>query len=340
MIKNTEKRFKRPGKLLRTISVALLILGTAGAIYKVGNNKVKDYIDKNTTFSKDNVESVLDFYGADTRYLTINPNLLGLGLDKIYNHIDLNGDDSITISYEDIVSYDKREQFQHTFDYLNNVFQVINPNIKFEVVELSKNDSDIYIQMKSMKDDIGMKVEWDVDPINRSKVVGGVISVNKNLEFSNTELRYYMLHEMFHILTGSEDINEKESPTFSIFNYEDVGFINYQIENSFSSAEEKREAISGGQFHHDFPVMSEEMKNSYVSFLPTDLGTMIALYGDSTIPENKQKYIAFLINTVDECKLIFGNQPYFANKKVLENLKAELDKANKSNESKNSELGE
>lgn len=328
MVKNINKKVKRPGKLIRTISVALLALGLTGALYKTGNDKVKNYINNNPTFAKEKVEDVLDFYGGDTRYITINKNLLGLGLDKIYNHLDLNGDEYITISYEDSVSEDKREQFQHTFNYLNNIFEIINPEIKFEVVNLQKNDSDIYIQMRNMQKDTGMKVEWDIDFVNRSKLVGGVISVNKNLEFTDTELRYYMLHEMFHILTGSKDVNEKDSPTFSIFNYEDVGFINYQIENAFTSKEEKKEAFSDGKFHHDFPVMSEELKKSYVSFLPTDLGTLIALYGDSGVEQNKKNYLVLMINTVDECKLIFGNQPYFANKKVLENLKNELDKIN------------
>ena len=321
---NSYIRKKSTGKLRKAVAVALLGLTMVGGgvFYSTANAKVNEYAKAYPNYQKTEVERNLDFYGGDARYININKNLFSIGIDKLYTHLDNYGDGAIIIGYEDDISENYRKQFQYTFDYINDVFETVNPDVKLEVADVSKNDSDIFIELANLKNDVGMQVKWDVDPINRSQIVGGIIKVNKNVKLSDTQLRFYMLHEIYHILTGSNDVNEKESPTFSIFNYEDVGFINEMIEHAYLSKEEKYAATDWSM---DYPIMSEEDKKSFVTLLPTDLGTLIALYGDSSKEENKDSYIVLMLTTVDKCIEVFGkHQPYFANKGTLENLKASL----------------
>ncbi|MBO5885072.1 MAG: hypothetical protein J6Q51_04675, partial [Clostridia bacterium] len=53
------------------------------------------------------------------------------------------------------------------------------------------------------------------------------------------------------------------------------------------------------------PLMTLEEKNSFVSMLPTDVSTLVALYGDSSTSENRKAYIDLLKEVLATNKKIF-----------------------------------
>lgn len=309
-----KKKFNKK-KLIPIFLIPIVIGGIATPIYKYGNDKVQEYNQANAVFRQEKVNKDIEFYGGDSRYVDTNFHIFNLGNDKLYNHFDLNENRSVRIVYDNNITDRQKEQFQHTFDYINSVFKVLDPSIHFEVVEGSKSDADIYIQQKAIANNmdgskVGMNIVTETDSINKSQLVGATINVNTSVEMNDSEMRFYMLHEMYHLLTGSSDVNERESETFSIYNYGDVAFLVSQIETAWESEEEKKEAMDGHMVTMR-PVLSAEQKDSFVTFLPTDLGTLIALYGDSSIQSNKEAYIKLLTENHDLCKSIFGRQPFF-----------------------------
>ena len=187
------------------------------------------------------------------------------------------------------------------------------------------SESDILVKAGALEPNVAMNVGWRVDKTRRYQLIGADITVSSSQEFTNSQLRFYMLHEMFHVLTGSDDVDYTESQTFSVFNYNDVGYITGLIDNAYTSMEEKNNDIIAKRVYINYPVLTEETKNSFVTYTPTDIGTLIALYGDSSTQENRDTYIGLLTDTVNNCKQVFGNQPYFAKGYVVPSTSTEED---------------
>ena len=307
---NKPKKY-RSKKILPILLVPVLIAGGIGTVYKYGSGPVTEYNQQNQIYSIDKVKEDLEFYGGDSRYVDSKNSLYGLKKAELYSHLNISENRAIKIGYASTITKDEKVQFQHVFDYINSIFKVIDPDIKFEVVDQSQENCDIWIKKDVLGKNTGMNIVTERDLLTGSKLTGAVINVNSTIEMSTPQQRFYMLHEFMHLLTGSNDIDYTTSPTFSVYNYNDMGFIVDQIENAWESEEEKKEATNG-KFATVRPIMSEEEQNSWVSYLPTDVGTLIALYGDSSIPENKAAYIDLLNQTLEECSNVFGpRQPFF-----------------------------
>lgn len=317
---NTSRKAKtksRANKLISLILIPLILAGGVGAVYTYGNETVEQYNNANQVYNIDKVKEDLKFYGGDSRYVDKNLTLFGLKKTELNTHFNIGEERAIKVGYSSNISEEYKQQFQHTFDYVNSIFKVINPNIRFEIVSDSQKNCDVWIQGKPLKKDAGMSIQIETDRINASQITGATINVNSNLELSTPQQRFYLIHELLHLLTGSADVNYYQSPTFSVYNYNDMGFIVSQVETAWESEEEKKEATNG-HFATLRPVLTAEEKNSWVTYLPTDIGTLIALYGDSSIPSNKEAYITLLNETLKDCSEKFGKyQPYFVDDFVV-----------------------
>ena len=299
-------------KLIPLTLVGLAALGGGKVAYDYNEGVVEDNIAANERYEINKVKESLSYYGGDLRYVDAKPSdFFGIKKPYSYSYLETAENETIKVAYSSSITNHQKKMFKYTFDYLNSIFEVINPAVKFEILDSNTNDAQIYIKPAALAQNVGMNVTCEHDKHNKSQIEKATIRVNQNVEFTDTELKFYLLHEMMHVLTGSDDVNEHESETFSVYNYMDVGFINRQIENAWESEEEKQEAMNG-HLVEVRPVLSKKEKEEFVTFLPTDLGTLIALYGDSDMQLNRENYVKLLNDTLERCQEVFGkNQPFF-----------------------------
>ena len=69
--------------------------------------------------------------------------------------------------------------------------------------------------------------------------------------------------------------------------------------------------------------LTSKQKNSFITLTPTDIGTLIAIYGDTSNIENVEKYAKLLNYTINTCKNFYGNQLYFKDGYKLPNTNLE-----------------
>ena len=333
-------------KHLKHLAAAGLILSTT-----VGCSRfAKDIPDTNPMYKEEKVQTDLTYYGGDDRYVATS--IYDRPLPQPYysspfnnskknesvNHFDTGHNNNIKIGYSLNIDSNMTQQFNYVVDYLNEVFKVINPEYHFVTdIAHTAQDCDIFVTNKKINmDTVSETDEYNVGAatyLNHNKntptiIESARIEFNSKLEFSTPQLRYYMLHEMLHILYGSRDVNWKYSQTFSVYNYDDVYYTVSQICQAYESLEDyKNGTINniGGKFVDDYnmkdkngniietkkslPIMSLQEKNSFVSLFPTDVSTLISIYGDSSKIENQKAYINLLYKTLETNKKLFDINP-------------------------------
>ena len=323
------------GLALTTLTTASVAgVGAVGVVSVQAMNQFQQN-EENQIFEETKVKEDVDYYGGDQRYVDTKINIFTPFTEnktKYCNHLDPEHNGPIIVGYDkSTVSEATAEQFNHTFDHLNYLFNVINPNYKFETGYYDKDNCDIYVDFTKMNlssrdkmySAVGAYVDWKFDTKNTSVLESATIHFNNSINFATPELRYYMLHEMMHVLYGSNDVNWEKSPTFSVYNYCDVDFIIRQISCAYESIEDYKNGTIhsiGGHWKTMFdivdskgnsigrpflPLMTLEEKNSFVSMLPTDASTLVALYGDSSTTENRKAYIELLKEVLATNKKVF-----------------------------------
>ncbi len=325
--------------LLKT-GLALLMLAAVTFDVSIVNDLNEFQSDEsNDIFKQSKVVENIDYYGGDMRYIDTNFNLFNVFTKEktVYcSHLYTDGK-PIVVGYDaKTVSKEYATQFDYTFDHLNYLFNVINSDYKFVTGFYEKSKCDIYVDLKEINNDykkIGAYVERKFDIKNPAIIKSATIHFNKDLNYGSPELRYYMLHEMMHVLYGSNDVDWTQSETFSLYNYCDVNYIVRQICCAYESIEDYKNnnhnCIKGhwidmsgehilensNGFTSFYPLMTREQKNSFVSMLPTDVSTLISIYGDSSTVENRKKYVDLLQEILQLNKKIFDinygvyNQP-------------------------------
>lgn len=263
--------------------------------FKESQQKAQDYFSKNQTFDIEKVDSMIDYWGGDSRYVEQSFNTYTFQYNKIYNHFKNKNGEPIIVHYSDTFEPDQQVQFDYVFNYLNSVFEVINPNYTFIAQSGTKANCDIYIEFTDIKKLVNTTEEvlactmLKHDSFHNSQIASAEIYFDKNATVSKSYKRLALMHEMMHVLYGSGDINEYASQTFSLYNYMDVAYMSRVLTSS-----------------------STELQDSFTFMMPTDLSTLISLYGDNTKDENKLAYLDLLNNTLNKCKEVFGNrQPYY-----------------------------
>ena len=252
-----------------------------------------EYVNDNPTFLNTKVLEQLELWGGDIRYVDNNKNIYILKKENpLATHINV-GNRPIKVGYDSNVSTEAKEQFDYTFKYFNELFEIINPNIKFETAYLDKDDCDIYVRISdTLEKNIGAQVEISYNKVNSSKVSNADVHYNKEYLGDNAKLKFYLAHELMHVLYGSNDVNCEESETFSLYNYDNMAYI-----------------ISRMNILAEFGPTKDYI-NSFITLTPTDVSALIAIYGTPSI-ENQVKYKTLLENTEKTCKRTFGLMNYY-----------------------------
>ena len=295
-------------KILKaTIAWGLTSLAVAGMLTSCNymTDEALDYINANPIFAIEKVDEQLEYWGGDSRYVEQSYNKFLFKNNSIYDHFYV-GERPAKVAYSAAISEAERENYNHVFEYLNSVFEVVNPKYKFEIVE-GKNNCDIYIDEDFVSDTIGAYVNPKQDSLHTSQVESANIFMNTNIEASDTYRRYMLLHEMMHVLFGSSDVDIYQSQTFSVYNYPDVSFMARKVEEA-----RVVEEIEEGKYTGNCAFETTAEKNGFVQFLPTDLSTLIALYGDMSNPENVESYKVLLNEHLQQSYKLYGDyQPYY-----------------------------
>ena len=208
-----------------------------GGVYAYADYDMYNYTNENQLFDQEKIDEDLEFYGGDERYIASSKDLLNRDT-SLYNHFNIEANRPVKIGFSSDITENEREQFTHTINYIDSVFKVINPEYSFEIVNEPSYKCDIYIDKKPLEKHIGAYVNLKKDIFNKNQVVGGNIHFNSTLESSNTQLRFFLAHEFMHIFFGSGDIDFTQSRTFSLYNYDDIGYINYIVENAHPTQED------------------------------------------------------------------------------------------------------
>ena len=278
-----------------------VLFSSLGITYGTFTHKAKEYIKNNPSFNQTKVVQQVDYWGGDLRYIDSNYNDWLMTTSPLSTHFYV-GDRPIQVGYSKNVPENKKAEFDKTFDYFNKIFEVINPKYKFITNYNSKANCDIFLEFAILDDKVGAQVKTKPDDINPSKLESAHIWMNSTYMDNNTTLRFYLAHEMMHVLMGAHDVNEYQSQTFSVFNSGDVGFLCSKIDSA--KIPTRPEQVNTQNY------LTQEQKDSYITLLPTDVSTLIAIYGNPTA-ENSEKYLQLLTDTYQSCKNFFGDQPYY-----------------------------
>lgn len=302
------KKYKNKSNLAKGLKIgAVLILtcvssGVGLRFYATKKNS--DYLADNQIFETSKINRNIDFYGGDERYVLQTLNALSFQKSPTYSHFNTKDNLHIKVGVSNQFSKEEKEQIQIYYDYLNDLFKTINPLYHFEVCDYSDKCS-ISILKESLPSNIGGQCRCKTDSVVTSRVKKVTISLNKNLKPTNQALKIYLAHEMMHTLLGSPDVDYTQSNTFSVYNYDDCAFMINQLENAVT-----KEPTSG--WHVRYPVMTEQQKNTFISYTPVDVATLIAVYGKGGGTENQKKYVELLMQTLETCGKVYGdNQPFF-----------------------------
>ena len=294
-----KKSFKM--SFVSTLAVVEIVsLLTTGVI---GNVIANNYIEDNSSYNSDDVINDITIFGGDLRYIDHNFNAFLFDKNPIVSHLEQK-DSPYVIGYSSMLSENDKAQFNYVINYYNQLFSVINPAYKFEAKECEKSECDIFVEYDLLPQEVNANVTTKRHIINSSAVKSAIIRINNAKEMDNATKRIAFAHEMMHILYGSKDVNYMDSKTFSVYNYNDATFMAQTIENSkeppYASLKDKPHYVT------------KEKKDSFISLTPTDVGTLIAIYGDTSNPQKKCEYIKLLEKTLFECSKVYGEfQPYF-----------------------------
>ena len=289
-------------------AIALSILIAPATVMHFNKMNLEDYNQSNQIFDVDKVDKYIDYYGGDSRYVDTASTSNIFANQELCTHFNPEHTGPINVVVSKEFSYNDIKQIKYAFDHINEIFEVINPRYKFNVtVSDNFKNSDIEITYDNIaSNQVGARAYETKKNNNSSRITHAKISVNENMQLSDAYKRYIILHEMLHVLLGSEDVNERESETFSVYNYGDVAFMQNQINKALIIGSDDIPKYT------TLPVMTREEQRSFVSYTPVDVSTLIAVYGDSSSKENRNKYLELLQKVyADNCKVFKDYQPYY-----------------------------
>lgn len=277
---------KSLGKLIVCGSLTLTTITGAGcSIYATES----EYLSRYPIFGTQKVKDNLAYWGGDERYITQYNGDDYQTSDLVYHFTALNR--PITVGIYKSFDENYKQQFKYVFDYLNDIFAVINPDYKFEISSKFIDLCDIRITPACLHEDdksiVAMATKPYTEDLSLYNIESADIKVNVKYKFSDAELRMILMHEMMHVLLCSRDINEHESQTTSLYNYNDIYCICRDIE------------------------ANDSVPKDWVSLMPVDLSTFISLYGDSSTIENRTAYRTLIDKTLNECRSYLGDQFWY-----------------------------
>jgi len=261
--------------------------------------QASNYRKNNAVFAKEPTESAMRFFGGDMRYLSEDRNIFSLGRTELYKHMDNYGSGPITVSWSTELNASQVQQIQYVFDYLNDIFSVINPSMSFELRGPGKS-ANVKIAFKSgMQEYEIMETHSFTDITSASRITRANVYINKDYDLSEANMRLCLLHEAMHFLIGCEDFPEETFEQVSLMNYNDLSFVSAVVQCQ------------------DVKLAREvEGYVPFTSFMPVDLASLIAVYGDMSNKENVDRYTKLISDTVDLCENYLGEQDWLKDSQI------------------------
>ena len=298
-IKNKKSIFKRA----KSIAYKLFLATIYGSSITLGTNVGYQFTVNRIESNK--VDEALEYYGGIKNYL-------GAGLFGPYKKFVTNDTKHIVIGHDKSVSDEMAVEFQYCYDYINNMFEIINPNYQFEVKNVNNSkDCDIYVSFSNFEKtypDLNKTVvaltknRYLKNFFTYYEVDHADIVFNTKYEYNNTLMRITMMHEMMHAILLNLDLTYNKNNKYnhytvpySVLSYIDM--VHMQINLQYPQGENYKR--------------KDELKNRFVTYTPFDIAAFAARYGDYNDVQNKKDCTKLIINTYNICKEVFDKQDFF-----------------------------
>lgn len=281
--------------------LSLAIIGVSGTVIEYNHR------DSNQIFLSQKVRNDLRFYGGDQDYVTVLYNCLMLKDNKFVNHITVKKGQKIKVGIDEkSMSEGEIRAAKDVLAYFNDIFKIINPDYQFDIGNYSQKEAKIFINSKEIPDHYSGVTEITYDRINNSNLKRIEVSFNANdsHRFSYMDFKQTMIHEMMHVMMSTNDTADNPTNNLSVINYTDISHIRALLKKA--SNEFVNNPENEGK---------ENIYENFTSLMPIDLSVLIAVYGDSSKPENVIKYLQLIYDTAKNCDEIFGDkfERYFPN---------------------------
>ena len=127
-IKNKSK-IKKAGKIAASILGASIFLAGAGIAYENTNNVILP--------SRNEIVQTIDDLDANARYITLRKDIKSNDMinDFSIRRLIIKNGETVKIKLDKNFSQTKKNEIELGVEYLNNVFSIINPSYKFQIVE-------------------------------------------------------------------------------------------------------------------------------------------------------------------------------------------------------------
>lgn len=308
IIKNHSKKFKK----IKIIGSALLLGITAISSTYFTTSLTQELGSKMET---QEVNEALEYYGGVNQYLKQG------GLLGTYTKFETENTNNIRVGLDNSVNDINESQISLCINYLNEIFNVINPNYHFNIVRVeNEKDCDILIQIGDNfeKGIVGYATDrknyniFEHFKNNFSRIV-----LNKAINDKYEYTRIVLLHELMHVILLSDDLtyNEAEEYNHSSVPFSVLSYTYYYKMMNIGYCPE--------DYNEDLVVddnLKNYLQNEFVSYTPFDIAAFAARYGDFTNEENKKNCTKLIVDTYKNCKKIFGdNFNYFLSGTELNN---------------------
>ena len=283
ILKNKYK-YKRLHPVRTVTKVLIAILLTLYTSF-IGLNTVKPYVESIS------ISSNMNYYGASKYY--VGKSLFNLG----YVKFTPKNKGNVRVVVTDKIDDRYYEQFKIYYDYLNSIFEVINPKYHFE---LSRGDSnyDILIDSASFSQDSRFSNESSstaainkntMSHLELSNVSKSYICFNSDMDLPNARVRYFLAHEMMHALLGSLDVGLGKDLPATVFGYSSATRLTYYLSN-YNELDNDEE--------------NQKIRDEFMAYFPYDLSAIISVYAKKG---NREECTKLLNETLEQCKKVFGD---------------------------------
>lgn len=269
----------------KALGVTLSILIFAQAAVIGGTNAPSViYAIKNPKYKVKAVNAAISEYGGDERFVNLKTGFWNIANNMLYDHIS----SPRKIKIDNSLNEEEKEAIIEVIDYINSIFSIINPKIHFEIT----NDQSFNIFMeKGYLRKATAETENYYALFNNCEITSSKIIFKYDYKFEKTEFQYVLLHELMHVILGCQDVDESKSKTISVMNYTDLQYI-----------------INSAKNH------KLETGENFITYMPTDIASFISLYGEKG--KKKEKYIALINETLNNCKTFLQKQPYLKDEEL------------------------
>ena len=330
-LKFKSKKFKKALKILNAFLYTTL--GCTSGLY-IANCVTQEISNK---VQSNEVDKALDYYGGISNYLGTS------GFSKAYSKFVTNDTKNIRVGVDATVNEKTEAQLALCVNYLNEMFDVINPNYHFNTIRVEKKeDCDIFIQVGDIKEEY-QKMDNNVIAVTYDRKQKNFLSYfqigsakmiyNVNYIDDLTLFRISVMHEFEHVLLNNSDLtyNKEEKYThytvpFSVLSYWHVENINAYLNYKYLVYQPFKDYFSNENVNYapiDLTPLIEKygnandalkgyIENEFVFYTPFDIAAYAARYGDLNNEQNKKDCTNLIIDAYEKCKYIFGeNRDYF-----------------------------